>query len=89
MQAWFDTWDGPIAWAMTDTHVEVDGALAFARGLGHMTGTKKDGEKADVWVRVTVILRRIGGAWKITHEHTSVPFHMDGSFKAAVDLKPE
>jgi ketosteroid isomerase-like protein len=39
-------------------------------------------------VRVTVVLRRIGGTWKITHQHTSVPFRMDGSFKAAVDLKP-
>jgi PhnB protein len=53
-----------------------------------MTGTKTEGAKADVWVRVTVVLRRIGGAWKITHQHTSVPFHMDGSLKAAVDLKP-
>lgn len=88
MQAWFDTWEGPISWAMTDTHVEIGGDIAFARGLGHMTGDKKDGEKADVWVRVTVCLRRIGGTWKITHQHTSVPFLMDGSFKAAVDLKP-
>jgi len=88
LQAWFDTWDGPICWATTDTQVEIDGDLAFARGLGHMTGTKKDGATSDVWVRVTVILRRMGGAWKITHQHTSVPFRMDGSFKAAVDLKP-
>jgi hypothetical protein len=22
-------------------------------------------------------------------EHTSVPFHMDGSFRAAIDLRPE
>lgn len=88
VQTWFDTWDGPIGWAMTGTHVEVSGDLAVTRGLGHMTGTKKDGEKADVWVRVTVVLRRIGGAWKITHQHTSVPFLMDGSDKAALDLKP-
>jgi hypothetical protein len=25
----------------------------------------------------------------ITHEHESVPFYMDGSNKAAVDLTPE
>ena len=89
IQAWFDTWDGPISWAMHDTHVEIGGDIAFARGLGHMTGTKKDGGKVDTWVRVTVCLGRRAGAWKITHEHTSVPFHMDGSFKAAVDLKPQ
>ena len=53
-----------------------------------MMGTKKDGEKVDLWMRCTAGLRRLGGAWKITHQHTSVPFLMDGSFKAAVDLKP-
>jgi uncharacterized protein YndB with AHSA1/START domain/ketosteroid isomerase-like protein len=88
MQDWFDTWDGPIAWAMRDTHVEIGGDIAFARGLGHMTGSKKDGDKVDVWVRVTVGLARRDGTWKITHQHTSVPFHMDGSYRAAVDLKP-
>ena len=56
MQAWFDTWDGPISWAMSDTHLEIAGDLAVARGLGHMTGTKKDRAKSDVWVRITVIL---------------------------------
>jgi ketosteroid isomerase-like protein len=39
-------------------------------------------------VRGTVGLRRIDGRWKITHEHASVPFYMDGSYKAAVDLQP-
>ena len=28
-------------------------------------------------------------SWKITDDHASVPFYMDGSFKAAVDLKPQ
>ena len=88
LQDWFDTWDGPIAWAMRDTQVEVGGDIAFAHGLGHMTGTKKDGAKVDLWARVTVGLNRRDGVWKITHQHTSVPFRMDGSFKAAVDLQP-
>ena len=26
--------------------------------------------------------------WMATHEHVSVPFYMEGSVKAAVDLKP-
>ena len=57
-------------------------------GLGHMTGTKTDGEKADLWTRVTVGFGAATGDGQITHQHTSVPFLMDGSFKAAVDLKP-
>ena len=88
LQDWFDTWDGPIAFAMGDLTLEVGGDIALARGLGHMTGTKKDGAKVDLWARVTVGLNRRDGTWKITHQHTSVPFLMDGSFKAAVDLKP-
>jgi ketosteroid isomerase-like protein len=47
-----------------------------------------DGEKVDMWLRETLCFRKIDGKWKITHEHESVPFYMDGSFKAAVDLKP-
>jgi ketosteroid isomerase-like protein len=39
-------------------------------------------------VRATVCYRRIDGKWMVTHEHLSVPFYMDGSFRAAVDLKP-
>jgi len=87
-QAWFDTWDGPIALAMAELNVEVDGDLALAHGLAHMTGTKTDGTKADLWFRYTAGLRRSGSIWKIAHQHASVPFYMDGSFKAAVDLKP-
>ena len=88
MEKWFATWDGPIGWAMGDLTVEIGGDIAFAHGLGHMTGTKTDGEKPDVWTRVTVGFRRIDGTWKVTHRHNSVPFLMDGSGKAALDLKP-
>jgi hypothetical protein len=50
--------------------------------------TTAQGEKVDLWFRATLGFRKIDGRWKITNEHSSVPFYMDGSFKAAVDLKP-
>jgi ketosteroid isomerase-like protein len=53
-----------------------------------MAGTKTDGQDVDLWARQTVGLRKREGAWKIIHQHTSTPFYMDGSMKAAVDLKP-
>ena len=32
---------------------------------------------------------RLSAPWqRIIYEHNSVPFHMDGSFRAAVDLEP-
>jgi hypothetical protein len=42
----------------------------------------------DLWFRGTVCLRKVGGTWWITHEHNSTPFYMDGSFRAALDLRP-
>jgi ketosteroid isomerase-like protein len=30
----------------------------------------------------------MSGGWRITHEHNSTPFYMDGSDKAALDLQP-
>ena len=62
--------------------------IAFATSLVHMTGRKTDGEKPDLWFRQTIGLIKQDGTWKIAHEHASVPFYMDGSFRAAVDLKP-
>ena len=32
--------------------------------------------------------RKIDDTWLVTHKHASVPFYMDGSYRAAVDLKP-
>ena len=53
-----------------------------------LTGTSKSGKTSDVWFRSTLGFRKVGGEWKIVHEHESVPFLMDGSDKAALDLKP-
>jgi PhnB protein len=88
LRGWFDSWKGPIGYDLQDFRITAVEDLAYGYGLVHMRGTKTDGEQPDVWVRQTLCLRRIGGAWKIVHEHTSVPFYMDGSYKAAVDLTP-
>jgi ketosteroid isomerase-like protein len=88
LEDWFATWTGPIGLEHRDLDVTVAGDLAFAHGLLHLTGSRTSGEQTDVWVRQTFCLRRVNGAWRIVHEHASVPFYMDGSYRAAVDLKP-
>jgi ketosteroid isomerase-like protein len=85
---WFATWKGPIRSERRELAIEVDGALAVARSLDRMLGTKTDGEQVDLWYRATRGLRKQDGRWRIAHEHLSVPFYMDGSLRAAVDLKP-
>jgi PhnB protein len=88
LQDWFDTWDGPIGYELHDRVIETGGDIGFCRALAHMTGRKIGGEKVDLWFRLTLCLRRADTRWRITHEHESVPFYMDGSYRAAVDLKP-
>lgn len=88
LQAWFETWDGPIGLELRDLKITAGDDVAFAHGLVHMTGRKTGGEDVDLWFRQTFGLKLTGRGWKISHEHGSTPFYMDGSFRAAVDLKP-
>ena len=88
LEGWFETWRGRIGLEVTDLHVTTDGELAFARSLNRISGTKTDGEVTTVWVRATFCFQRLAGDWKIVHEHSSVPFYMDGSERAATDLQP-
>lgn len=88
IEQWFDTWEGPIGSESRDLEVVAGGDVAYAFGIQHLTGRKKDGENFDLWFRATACFRREAGRWRITHMHNSVPFAMDGSAKALLDLKP-
>lgn len=88
IQQWFDTWSSAIVSEPHDLEIVVSDEIAYALALIHMTGTKTDGEQVDLWFRSTVCFRHEAGAWKISHVHNSVPFAMDGSSRALLDLKP-
>jgi len=89
MKAWLDTWEGPVDHESRDFNITVSGDLAFCHGFLRLGGTKKGvSQTISFWMRATVCLNRDGGAWRIVHEHTSVPFYMDGTLRPAFDLKP-
>jgi uncharacterized protein (TIGR02246 family) len=89
LEDWFSTWDGPIGLEIRDLHVTADSSVAYCTSLQRMSGTKVDGATPNLWFRSTMCLQKIDGTWRIAHEHTSTPFYMDGSNKAALDLTPE
>jgi ketosteroid isomerase-like protein len=89
LDTWFATWEGPIVSEPGERTIVVNDELAHAYGLQRMTGTKTSGEKVELWFRVTACFRRKNGEWRITHMHNSVPFAMDGSDRALLDLKPD
>lgn len=88
IQAWFDTWDGPIGYALRDLQIVAGADVAFAHALVNLSGRKTEGYVVDMWFRLSLGLTRGPRGWRIAHEHDSTPFYMDGSFKAAVDLTP-
>ncbi|MFG2494219.1 YybH family protein [Streptomyces caniferus] len=88
VEAWYATWEGPIEVSLTQVEVTVGDDVAFCHSIDRMRGTKTDGFEVELWSRATVGLRKIDGTWKITHTHSSVPFLMDGSGLAALDLEP-
>jgi PhnB protein len=83
LNGWLVTWEGPIGYEIRDLSVRIGNDIAFSHSLNRMHGTK-----TDLWFRQTFGFRKIDKEWKIAHEHESVPFYMDGSYKAAVDLEP-
>jgi uncharacterized protein (TIGR02246 family) len=87
VRAWLASWEGPIQIDARDVNLVVDGDLAFVSALSRMRGTQ-GGEDQDMWYRTTICLRKTDKRWRIVCDHASVPFYMDGSYRAAVDLKP-
>ena len=87
LAAWLDGFE-ELDIEVRDMVIEAETTVAFAYALHHLTGTRKGGQPVSLWMRSTLGFRRDIGGWTIVHAHTSVPFYMDGSFRAAVDLEP-
>ena len=88
LNEWFKTFSGPIGVEMKGLKISAGPETAFAYVMNHISGTNTQGQKNDHWVRVTIGFQKTDGKWLVNHEHVSVPFYMDGSLKAALDLTP-
>ena len=88
-QEWMNGWEGPIESEARELALRVSGDSAYWYGYSWLRGhSKAAGQDVDFWMRMTMILERVNGRWKVVHEHSSVPFYMDGSMRPAFDLKP-
>jgi ketosteroid isomerase-like protein len=89
LRHWFATFDGPIEYEIRDLTVTAGEDVAFCYSLNRLSATPSGSPQSfNLWYRATVCLRKADGRWLIAHEHTSTPFYMDGSFGAALDLRP-
>ena len=88
LAGWFATFDGSLSYEVRALKISSGGDIAWCHALNHLIGMKTDGERTDLWFRLTLGLNRCGDQWRIAHAHESVPFLMNGSGKAALDLEP-
>ncbi|WP_031469104.1 YybH family protein [Sciscionella sediminilitoris] len=84
---WLTNW-AELSYETRDLEITAGEEVAFCHALVRMSGRKHGQDPFGMWFRQTTGFRKIDGSWKITHEHESVPFAMDGSFLACVDLEP-
>lgn len=88
LQAWLDGWGGPVKIASHDLDISMGGDLALVQSLQHTSTRTREGKEVAWWSRASLALARTPQGWRIVHDHVSVPFYMDGSDRAALDLEP-
>jgi uncharacterized protein (TIGR02246 family) len=82
-----DAYDGPIDMEIRDLQLLWSGDIAVTHNLERFAGVLKGGPKTEMWVRVTSVFHKVGGRWRIVHEHVSVPTDF-ATGKSLTDLKP-
>lgn len=69
----FPYFPNPIVCERKDLQVVASADVAVVSFLSRMSGMASDHPSARSWFRATACLRRVGGNWKIFHEHASFP----------------
>jgi uncharacterized protein (TIGR02246 family) len=90
MKRWqelFESFQDPIDYEVRDLIITAGDDVAFSHSLNRISGTMKNGQKTDRWLRWTACYRKTDGKWLIVHEQVSVPVDAV-SGKAMMDLKP-
>ena len=76
-QGFLSGFKGPIKFTISDLSIDSDGTMGYSHSIQHITGKDAKGSPIDLTVRLTDVYRKIDGAWKVVHEHVSVPVNFD------------
>jgi uncharacterized protein (TIGR02246 family) len=83
----FAIYQPPLGYEIRDLTITVGDDMAFGHSLNRISGTLKNGNKADFWLRATTCFRKIDGNWLIVHDQVSVPLELE-SGRALLNLEP-
>ncbi|HSS01225.1 MAG TPA: nuclear transport factor 2 family protein [Kofleriaceae bacterium] len=76
-----------LDYEVRDLSIVAGDDVGFSYSLNRIHGTMTNGEKTDLWLRLTACYRKIDGRWRIAHLQASVPADL-ATGKAVLDLKP-
>jgi len=83
----FAIYQRPLGYEIRDLTITVGDDVAFGHSLNRISGTLKNGNRTDFWLRSTTCFRKINGNWLIVHDQVSVPLDLE-SGRALLNLEP-
>ena len=72
-ETFFSTAEKPVAFDFHDIEITTGENVAFASAVGNCVYFDSEGKRQPLQFRLTMGLRKVGGRWRVTHEHHSVP----------------
>ena len=88
----FSMYQRPLGYEIRDLALTLGDDVAFGHSLNRVSGTLKNGNRTDFWLRWTACFRKgsfwkIEGNWLIAHDQVSVPVDPE-SGRALLNLEP-
>jgi uncharacterized protein (TIGR02246 family) len=83
----FAIYQRPFGYEICDFTLTLGDDVAFGHSLNRVSGTLKNGNRTDFWLRWTACFRKIDGNWLVAHDHVSVPIDPE-SGRALLNLEP-
>ena len=83
----FATYQPPLGYDIREFTLTAGDDVAFGYSLNRVSGTLKNGNRREFWLRWTAGFRKIDGNWLIAHDQVSVPVDL-ATGRAVLDLEP-
>ena len=74
LRTWLASYSVGPEYEVHRLHVGGADDIGYCAFRYHVSGRLHDGGEVDMWVRSTLVCRRVDGAWRVVHQHESVPF---------------
>jgi uncharacterized protein (TIGR02246 family) len=72
-ETFFSRAEKPVAFDFHDVKITAGMDVAFATAIGQCVDVDPNGKRDELQFRLTMCFRKIGGRWRILHEHHSLP----------------